>query len=271
MITTLADPYLAANAGRRYPLADDTTGLADASLVDFRAAVSGVPTGTAVRAVLVRIGISADDPSVRELAVDLLAGETVLAALVFPIPADLASKSAYTAIARTTAAVGALTVMAAALDEDLGDYEIPFAATTVSVRGLGVDSIVSDGCRSRLPTDPDLETPVTGAVRIDPGYNTDPYLDGNRLHLDIVKGAGIGEWCQTEATGQTCDNVLFTINGERPGSDGNVNLVGESGIEVIPHPETHEIEIRLGDAAKAALAEDCERTCTKKEEVSDGE
>jgi hypothetical protein len=154
--------------------------------------------------------------------------------------------------------------------------DIPFAATTVVCDSLKVHSIqsVQGADDARDEDDPaglDAAAAVSGEVVLDEGRNAEPYLDGNRLRLDIFKGAGLGERCQSAVSGgQRCGTVLFTINGERPGSDGDIRIVGDGGIAVTPDPENHAVEIRMDDEATHRMADGCITACpayTKKTSV----
>jgi len=149
-----------------------------------------------------------------------------------------------------------------------GEYpvDIPFAATTVVCDSLKVMSLQSahDAADARDVSDPDGRDPVamlTGEIVLAEGRNAEPYLDGSRLRLDIRKGAGLGENCQAMASSQTCDNVLFAINGERPGSDGNIRIAGENGVSVTARPGEHAITIKLDDVARDRLAKECASAC----------
>lgn len=282
MIRTLADQYLAQNAGRRYPFRDDTElpgWLPDAAVLDFRCTVRGVQAGTAPEARLT--GAERDQDGSAKLTVTLAAGGEELDTLRFQVPDDIATKEPYTTYAAGERACGTLTVTAAVLPpaaeegEDASyDVDVPFAATTVVCDSLKVDSIQSaqDPADALDKDDPDglnATASVSGEIELAEGRNSEPYLDGNRLRIDIFKGGGLGERCQgvdgdgdeDEDAGQTCGTVLFTINGERPGSDGELRIVGEDGITVTPYPEDHAVEIRMDDAAAAEMAVGCAPAC----------
>lgn len=151
------------------------------------------------------------------------------------------------------------------------DVDIPFAATTVVCDSLKVDSIQSaqdpdDALDKDDPADLDVTVAVSGDVELAEGRNAEPYLDGNRLRIDVFKGGGLGERCQGDsvdgaAAGQTCGTVLFTVNGERPGSDGELRIIGEDGITVTPYPEDHAVEIRMDEAAAAKMTVGCAPAC----------
>jgi hypothetical protein len=149
--------------------------------------------------------------------------------------------------------------------------DIPFAATTVVCDSLKVYSIQSaqDDEDAVDETDPIgaaassyATRAISGDIVLAEGRNAEPYLDGNRLKLDIFKGAGLGEQCQSAVSGsQHCGTVLFTINGERPGSNGNIRIVGDGGITVTPDPENHAVEIRMDDEAAHRMADGCAPAC----------
>ena len=271
MIRTLADQYLAQNAGRRYPFADDcdVQDIPDSAILDFRCTLRGVSAGTAPRAWLTKVETAS---AAKRLTVTTARPGTP-DTLVFDIPADMAADAPYTAHAydAATGAEGALTVTAAALSVGNGVKSVPFAWTTVVCDSMKVDSIqsVQDDEDAVDDTDPEgavasgyaTET-VSGMVLLDEGRNAEPYLDGNRLRLDVFKGAGLGERCQSAVSGgQRCGTVLFTINGERPGSDGDIRIVGDGGIAVVPDPENHAVEIRMDDEATRRTADGCATTC----------
>ena len=152
-----------------------------------------------------------------------------------------------------------------------GEYpvDIPLAATTVVCDSLKVMSLQSAQGANDARDDDDpatrtVTTAVSGDIEIAEGRNTEPYLDGNRLRLDIVKGGGLGERCQSAVMGgQRCDTVLFTINGERPGSDGELRIAGDDGITVTPIPDEHAIEIRMDEAAAGRMTDGCAPACSE--------
>jgi hypothetical protein len=188
--------------------------------------------------------------------------------LVFSIPTNIASNAPYTAYATDTATgtSGAITVTSSVLSVANGTKSIPFAWTTVVCDSLKVDSIrsghsASDARDADDPTSLNAAAALTGDIVLAEGRNAEPYLDGNRIRLDIFKGAGLGENCQSMASAQTCDNVLFTINGERPGSDGNIRITGENGITVTPDPDGHALTIKLDDVELDRMTTKCESDC----------
>lgn len=265
MIRTLADQYLAQNAGRRYPLADDA-GYGDipddAAILDFRCTVRGVPAGAAARAWITGVEATAAGKEVT-VTVDRPGANDVL---VFELPSLLAAP--YTAFARdeSTGAEGTLVVAEAALSLPDGVKHAPLAWTTVVCDSLRVDSLRSCDENARDedadPAGLDANAPLTGDIVLAEGRNAEPYLDGNRLRLDVFKGGGLGERCQTPAAGnQTCGTVLFTINGERPGSDGEIKIMGDNGVKVVPDPENHAVEIRMDDVATSRMAAGCAPAC----------
>lgn len=143
--------------------------------------------------------------------------------------------------------------------------DVPFAATTVVCDSLKVHSLRScdENARDRDADSAglDVNAPLAGKIVLAEGRNAEPYLDGNRLHVDITRGGGLGEFCQTVDAGQNCGNVMFTINGERPGTDGDIRIVGEDGISVTPIPEEHAVEIRMGGDAERRTAVPCSPAC----------
>lgn len=273
MITTIADPYLAQNAGRRYPLADDTpyTGVTrDTAILDFRCTAWGVPAGTLPRAWLVNVtSATVGGKAVKRLTVNVRNGTTVIDVLQFDVRKDLAA--GYHCIRATGAqgrVLGEMTVSADAAADAIipnGSKDLPFAWSTVSCDALKVRSLQSANSADAAKDESDpaarnATAVLTGEIVLAEGRNTEPYLDGAHLRVGIHKGAGLGENCQTLTVGQSCDNVLFTVNGERPGSDGNLRLTGENGISVTARPEAHALEIRL-DTARSPLAAACESPC----------
>lgn len=268
MITTIADPFLAQNAGRRYPLADDTTGVPDNAILDFTCSVRNVPNTAFPRAMITDVDETSDGGVTgRRITVGVYAGTTLLTSLTFDIPGNMATSSVYRTVCRTDAAIGEIAVTSAALAIDTRVKNVPFARNTVVADMMKVDSITAVDS-----VDDDIHDPKTGAVLsptatltgevlLDDGYNSEPYLDGNNIRVEIYKGAGVREFCQPAPEGQTCGNVLFTINGEKPDSNGDIRIVGEDGITVIPHPEEHTIEITMGSTASDTVAKKCDRAC----------
>lgn len=273
MIVTIADQWLVQNAGRRYPIADDSeTVFYDASLhkditipdtaiLDFRCVLHGIRAEEPPTAILTYVGSFADPDGrfVKFGDVVLKCGDTQLTSLRFEVPRELARNTPYVAYAENDYASGVMTVSYSFADIPYGTVNAAFAKTTVVVDNLGVDSVKStNSVDKKLPVGTEK---ISGEIHLDLGYNTDPYIDGNRLRIDITKGGGIGENWQKQTGTQTCDNVMFTINGERPGSDGDIKLVGESGITVIPRPEEHAIEIAIPKTAADILAKTCKTKC----------
>lgn len=275
MIRTLADQYLAQNAGRRYPLADDA-GYDDipddTAILDFRCTVRGVQAGTAPRAWITNVaGVTVNRKAHTRVTVTVERPGTP-DVLDFDIPDDIAANAPYTASAASSAtgAEGALTVSASVLLLSRGVKGVPLAWTTVVCDSLKVHSIQSaqDPADARDadydPAGRDVTAKLSGEIALAEGRNAEPYLDGNRLRLDVFKGGGLGERCQTPAEGgQTCSTVLFTINGERPGSDGEIRIVGDSGVTVTPDPENHTVEIRMDDTAAGRAAIGCAPACSE--------
>ncbi len=249
MIRTIADQWLAQNAGRRYPFRDDAeTGLPDSAVLDFSCVVYGEPAGEVAKA---RVTAIAAGRAVVNVNVEVGSA----APLVFGIPRHVAKNTPYVASATSSdgRATGRLTVTRAIVGAKLAAGGAEFAPTTVACDSLKVESVQSDGGEV-----------LTGEVVLAEGYNAEPYLDGSRLRLDVSKGNGIGEYCRSAAAGkQTCDGVLFTINGEKPGSDGEIRLVGTSGVVVKPVPSEHALEISMGSAAERAMEAECPAACGK--------
>ena len=270
MIRTLADQYLAQNAGRRYPLADDSgyDGIPDdTALLDFRCTVRGVPAGVAPTAWITNVAGGGEENKTITVTVDRPGAPDVLD---FVIPRTMAEGSPFVATAHdeSTGAEGVLTVSAAAHAIANGIEAIPLARTTVVCDSLKVDSVQSaQGAAAGDEGDPpgrDAAAEISGEIVLAEGRNVEPYLDGNRLRLDIFKGGGLGELCQTvspAAGGQRCDTVLFTVNGERPGSTGDLMIVGDDGITVTPDPANHALEIRMDEAAADRMADGCAPVC----------
>ena len=268
MITTLADPWLTQNAGRKYPLADDTdTTIPDDAILEFRCTVRGFKLHGTPTARIYYIG-SRNDPKLgftKYADIEILDGPTGerIGTIQFNVPRSLIEGSCYTAVATNGGICGALTVQYAFMRIPYGPFNAVFSSTTVIVDDLKVDSVQSAG--SVESTDPTIThnptVRLTGRIVLAEGFNTEPYLDGNRLRLNVVKKGGIGEWCQTTGSGQTCSNVLFTINGERPGSDGDIRLTGENGVRVTPLPDEHALRIELDDVAQEKMLKTCEKAC----------
>ena len=257
MIRTIADQWLAQNAGRRYPFRDDAvTGLPDAAVLDFSCVVYGAKAGEIPTAVLANVTTSGDN----EVWATVIVGDDRDNPLVFEIPSTIAKNTPYVTSATTSDGkiAGRLTVTKAIVGQTVAENAV-FAPTTVVCDSLKVESLQGEGGLFAGDT-----AVIAGEVVLDEGYNAEPYLDGQRLRLDIAKGNGMGEYCRSAASGnQTCDTVLFTINGEKPGSDGEIRLVGTSGVVVKPVPAEHAIEISLDAAAEKALGAECPAACSK--------
>lgn len=260
MIKTLADPWLTQNAGRKYPLVDDIdTAIPDNALLDFHCTVRGI-NGP----VLARVMVPDDGTS--PVTVSIIQGNEQVATLTFSVPASPAEGSYHTLTAIAANASGSMTFTAAIRDTAARGATAVLADTTVVVDSLGLDSLIgkrkvsyADEGQHHIDETEDAE--LTGEVILDLGANTDPYLDGQRLRLEITKGGGRGEWCQRQETAQNCRNVLFTINGERPGSDGNIRLIGEGGITVTPKPDEHALEISIKKTSSDLMTKDCTVAC----------
>ena len=273
MITTLADQYLAQNAGRRYPLADDAGYddiLDDTAILDFRCTVRGVQAGTAPRAWITNVeSVTVGGKAHTRVTVTVSRPGTP-DVLRFDIPDNVATKNApYTASAAdsATGAEGALTVSASAILLARGAKNVPLAWTTVVCDPLKVHSVQSAQADADARDEDDpaaraVTARLTGAIALAEGRNAEPYLDGNRLRLDVFKGGGLGERCQSAVAGsQRCGTVLFTVNGERPGSDGELRIVGDDGVTVVPDPANHAVEIRMDDVAAGRMAAGCAPAC----------
>lgn len=270
MIRTIADPWLAQNAGRRYPLADDSdTTIPNNAILDFRCTVRGVTPGRTPVARIFYIGSRNDQVlgPVKYADVEILDGRggDRIGVLRFDVPRSRVQTAHYTAVASGDAASGRLTVQYPFTTIPYGAFSAEFSSTTVVADSLGVDSV--QGVPSVSYDEPGqhhIDGPsvvLTGDVVLDAGANADPYLDGNRLRLEIAKGYGRGEWCQRQKATQNCGNVLFSINGERPGSDGSMRLVGEGGVIITPDQDGHALVITIGRPAADMLASDCTVKC----------
>ena len=275
MITTLADQYLAQNAGRRYPLADDTPDTevtSDTAILDLRCVVRGAHPDNPIRAYLTdAMQTTVESKPVKRLTVTLRDGASTVDTLNFDIPMDVSSQP-YVSHAVGTVATGEMTVSAAAVSATVipnRAKDVPFAWTTVICDSMKVMSVQSGNTDedARDKDDDDglaVTEAITGEILLAEGRNAEPYLDGNRLRLDIYKGAGLGENCQSISSTQMCDNVLFSINGERPGSDGEIRIVGENGVTVTPSPAEHAIEISLDPVTVEGVTSNCETVCARR-------
>lgn len=255
MTYTLADQHLAQNAGRRFPLADDTVGMPDNVILDFRCTVFDLQAGETASASLQ--GVS-DDGEWTVVTVRAARG-SARCPLTFRFPLRMVEGTAYTAMAEGEFAFGEMTVTAALSDAPWGPADVPFSAATVSGDPLKVMSVQSaeEEDRGALP----VTCAVTGDVLLEEGYNTEPYISGNAIKLNIYKGAGAGEYCREISGDQTCGNVMFSINGERPDVNGNVMITGSDGVSVTPRPQENAVEITLNSKAAETATEPCEKTC----------
>lgn len=254
MITTIADQYLAQNAGRRYPFADDTPdmpGLPDSAVLDFHVSVYGRWDTAIPTAALQRV---TREHGIVGIHVEMLqAQRTAAHSIHFSAPEEAFQADVPVTLRVSNSELcAAITVTSAILDAQIPHSAYrEFAPTTVTFRTCGVDSIQAVGGER-----------LDGEIVLAPGYNVDPYLDGNRLRLDVSKGGGIGEYCQQVSAGtQTCANVLFSINGERPGTDGDIVISGHDGVVVSNNPAAHAIEISVSATARTVLSGGCSVTC----------
>ena len=266
MIRTIADQWLAQNAGRKYPLPDDVdTGIPDSAVLDFRCSVRGIPAGAVPEAVM-SVPEDPDAPVTVRISCPGFSG----AELKFAVPRDPARGSFHTLPASSDGAFGSLSFTAAVRSAEAAGKSAKMAASTVTADSLGVDSVQGiprmsyageDGHRIDGACDAVLTGGEDGTVELDIGANSDPYLDGRRLRLEISKGGGRGEWCQRQGSDQTCDNVLFTVNGERPGSDGDIRISGEDGVTVTPVPEEHALVVSIERSSADMMSKDCSPAC----------
>lgn len=108
-----------------------------------------------------------------------------------------------------------------------GEYRLVHEAPLLRSRvvdipfGIGADTL-SDG-----------ETVAIGEVVVADGHNTTLDISGNDLRLRIRMGDGKGVECPEQEEGTVCDGrILYYLNGQKAGSDGNIQLVGGSGVSV---------------------------------------
>lgn len=248
MIQTLAQPALAKNAGRRYPLLDDVeTGIPDDALIDCHVVTTTVvsPTNVAVTAIS-----GTKDAATVVLDAD---GHAIT---IHATPGRLASGTSEDGAATAWIVVGAgvdgLSFAGRAL----------LAPTAVACDARRVRSIRS--LTSMLEPDDvavygrtqGTATALSGVVDVVSGYNVDAALVDGRVRLHVSNGGGLGAYCRPVGGHQTCGGVMYSINGELPDKDGNVVIVGGAGVSVSPGGE-HEIVVSVSDAVFDTLAENC--------------
>lgn len=248
MIQTLAQPALAKNAGRRYPLLDDVeTGIPDDALIDCRVVTTTVvsPTNVAVTAITgttdaATVSIDADGHAIT----------------IHATPGRLSSGTSEDGTATAWIVVGA------------GVDGLSFAGRALLVPTVvACDARRVRSVRSLTSTlEPDdvavygrtqgTATALSGVVDVVSGYNVDAALVNGRVRLHVSNGGGLGAYCRPVGGHQTCGGVLYSINGELPDKDGNVVIVGGSGVSVAAGG-AHEIVVSVSDAVFDTLAENC--------------
>jgi len=85
---------------------------------------------------------------------------------------------------------------------------------------------------------------LSGIVYFEEGCGIKITLDSesNTITLAAIPGAGKGFSC--DVLPNTRDNAIIkTINGIKPTSDGNIELAGSNGVEIIPDIENHTVII----------------------------
>ena len=72
---------------------------------------------------------------------------------------------------------------------------------------------------------------LTGDIKVVDGYNTTARIHDNKVSILIGKGYGLGQYCGNRNT-FNCSKAFLFLNGQRANSDGNINIVGGSGVLV---------------------------------------
>lgn len=88
---------------------------------------------------------------------------------------------------------------------------------------------------------------VGGEVRLVGGYNMDihPTLTGIRI-VPSLGGGTLGRFTGTLGPQNSCAGILMALGGVAADQDtGNLELVGENGIEIVKFPDQHRIRIKV--------------------------
>lgn len=109
-----------------------------------------------------------------------------------------------------------------------GDYTLATPAKLVPGRvvdmryGIGVDTL---SCINGLT--------AYGTIKVEDGHNTELNVVDNKLHLTIGDGLGKGVKCSKQYGDYICDGaVLYYLNGQKAGADGNIVIQAGDGIRV---------------------------------------
>lgn len=95
------------------------------------------------------------------------------------------------------------------------------------------------GVNSIIGTDSSV---ASGEVYIKQGCNTDVFIKDNQIHVRLRRGAGAGTCCRrdnpdSESIGINytgCDEAFLFLNGQTADINGNIPLIGGSGVIVRP-------------------------------------
>lgn len=250
MIQTLAQPALAKNAGRRYPLLDDVeTGIPDDALIDCHVVTTVVvsPTNVAVTAIS-----GTADAATATVSIDVDGHAITIRATPGRLASGTSEDGAATAWIVVGDGVAGLSFAGRAL-------LVPTAVACDARRVRSVRALTS----TLEPDDVAVygrtqgtATALSGVVDVVSGYNVDAALVNGRVRLHVSNGGGLGAYCRPVGGHQTCGGVLYSINGELPDKDGNVVIVGGAGVSVSTGG-AHEIVVSVSDAVFDTLAENC--------------
>lgn len=212
--------WLSSNKHRAYPFKEDTVpeGIPNWLLLDMLL-VNADFSGTAGESTLVCESVNVDRSSV-SLVFEYSTSE---ATSVFEVPIQLGSGISVgtididDGIKIKFATYGGENEYTLNLSEGVHDVSIPVLESKLieTNRNMKVMSIAG----------------LTGTIKIKDGYNTTARIHNNKLSVRIGNGYGLGQYCGGRNT-FNCSNALLFINGQRADADGNINIVGGTGVVV---------------------------------------
>lgn len=133
--------------------------------------------------------------------------------------------------------------------------------------------LLPDPCAD--PTGIDIETNTataavdgefTGDVKFREGFNCQIAVreDRNAVEIGAAAGAGVGRPC--DGLGPTyegplgfdtsCEDLVTSMNGVRPGGDGRFSIKGQDGIRVVGDPENNRLLVTATPESQALCQED---------------
>lgn len=99
-----------------------------------------------------------------------------------------------------------------------------------------IDSVTAKG------TDQDT---LTGLIYVEPGYNCNPVITTDKIHLSAGLGFGAGRYCvRLDGADVSCAEALLWWNGQNASEDGNIIIKGGAGVTVESRPDENLVVIR---------------------------